>query len=354
VSLVHLGQSSQLQTLRMSGNNTPLKLEGLAFVQTLRVFDCSHCKHLSDVPSSMPALVDLDSSYATPAIPLQASAFTLNAPSVSCPYWLRNTGLHEDSPWLVGAAECMGLRPSMEDAWRLARLPTADIFVLCDGHGSSGAEVATHVAERLITALSAEAATAPSEQTLSQCVEQCAAWIKGNGLPAARLSGTTVLAVISHRATGKLHCINVGDTRALLCFKGHATRLTEDHRPTLQSEELRIRDAGGFVVDGRVNGSLGVSRSLGDQYLQPSVCALPSYSCTPWAPAGGGSGKLWLVLACDGVFDELNDEDVASLLASMPLTVLPSAAAAAVRDAALLLGSLDNISVICASMVVNV
>jgi len=57
---------------------------------------------------------------------------------------------------------------------------------------------------------------------------------------------------------------NAGDSRCVLSRKGQAVALTEDHKPTNDEEFDRICKAGGFVADGRVNGSLNLSRALGD------------------------------------------------------------------------------------------
>jgi serine/threonine protein phosphatase PrpC len=39
---------------------------------------------------------------------------------------------------------------------------------------------------------------------------------------------------------------------------------TQDHKPTDEAEKRRIQAAGGFVLNGRVDGGLAVSRALGD------------------------------------------------------------------------------------------
>lgn len=43
--------------------------------------------------------------------------------------------------------------------------------------------------------------------------------------------------------------------------------LSKDHKPDLEVEKQRILSAGGFVQCGRVNGSLNLSRAIGDIYL---------------------------------------------------------------------------------------
>lgn len=46
--------------------------------------------------------------------------------------------------------------------------------------------------------------------------------------------------------------------------KGNNLFVTEDHKPGLDKERKRIEKAGGSVMVQRVNGTLAVSRALGD------------------------------------------------------------------------------------------
>uniref|UniRef100_A0A0K0DCW5 PPM-type phosphatase domain-containing protein n=1 Tax=Angiostrongylus cantonensis TaxID=6313 RepID=A0A0K0DCW5_ANGCA len=52
--------------------------------------------------------------------------------------------------------------------------------------------------------------------------------------------------------------------------------LTVDHNPTMYEERMRIQKAGGTVKDGRVNGIIEVSRSIGDgQFKAHGVTCIP-------------------------------------------------------------------------------
>lgn len=50
--------------------------------------------------------------------------------------------------------------------------------------------------------------------------------------------------------------------------------MTEDHKPTREDEQKRIRDAGGFVINNRVMGELAVSRAFGDAEFKKGIQVL--------------------------------------------------------------------------------
>jgi len=96
------------------------------------------------------------------------------------------------------------------------------------------------------------------------------------------------------------------------------------------------------VVDSRVNGFLGVSRSIGDFYLDAVICE-PSgakYSLPP------NNQDSFIVLGCDGVWDELSDPEAASVVHRLVTQNMDAhAISATIRDYSYFLGSDDNISV---------
>ena len=75
-------------------------------------------------------------------------------------------------------------------------------------------------------------------------------------------SGTTCTALL---ITPKHYFfINCGDSRGMLTSSGNVKFATKDHKPTNDEERDRIVRAGGLVMTQRINGSLAVSRALGD------------------------------------------------------------------------------------------
>lgn len=71
---------------------------------------------------------------------------------------------------------------------------------------------------------------------------------------------------------------NAGDSRAVISTKdGRAIPLTQDHKPKHPKEAQRIKNAGGYVENGRVNGSLALSRALGDFNFKNNTQLTPDH-----------------------------------------------------------------------------
>lgn len=100
-----------------------------------------------------------------------------------------------------------------------------------------------------------------------------------------------------------LYTSNVGDLRIVLCRAGRLYRLTYDHKASDANEIKRVRDAGGLIVNHRVNGVFAITRALGDSYIKNLVTGKPFTMSTQITDQDD-----FLILACDGVWDVLTDE----------------------------------------------
>lgn len=100
-----------------------------------------------------------------------------------------------------------------------------------------------------------------------------------------------------------LYTANVGDARIVLCRNGKALRLSYDHKGSDENEGKRISNAGGLILNNRVNGVLAVTRALGDSYLKNLVTGHPYTTETVIQP----DADEFIILACDGVsFNQTN------------------------------------------------
>ncbi len=94
-----------------------------------------------------------------------------------------------------------------------------------------------------------------------------------------------------------LYTANVGDARIILCRQGKALRLSYDHKGSDENEGKRIANAGGLILNNRVNGVLAVTRALGDTYMKDLVTGHPYTTETVIQP----DLDEFVIIACDGV-----------------------------------------------------
>ena len=94
-----------------------------------------------------------------------------------------------------------------------------------------------------------------------------------------------------------LYTANVGDARIILCRSGKALRLSYDHKGSDENEGRRIVNAGGLILNNRVNGVLAVTRALGDAYMKDLVTGHPYTTETVIQP----ESDEFVIIACDGV-----------------------------------------------------
>lgn len=181
-------------------------------------------------------------------------------------------------------------------------------------------------------------------------------------LPAAKISGSTALSIIHYAKDGifsQLKIINLGDCRAVVCkYNNLSQQLTKDHKPMEWDEYDRIKKMGGNVEIAaynipRING-LSVSRAFGDLDCKPHVSHLPEIFDHELNVENGRISDKFLVLACDGLWDVLSNQDVINfvLFRMSEITHLETCDNAGKNNIALMLGkhaiekgSEDNISI---------
>ncbi|CAG8434938.1 15389_t:CDS:2 [Funneliformis mosseae] len=142
-----------------------------------------------------------------------------------------------------------------------------------------------------------------------------------------------------------LYTANVGDARAVLSRNGTAIRLSYDHKGSDAQEAKRIVDAGGFVMNNRVNGVLAVTRSLGDSTMKDFVVGNPYTTETEIT-----ENDSFLILACDGLWDVCDDQDAVNLIKNIDD---PQIASAKLIEHALTNFSTDNLSVMVIRLMRN-
>jgi serine/threonine protein phosphatase PrpC len=102
---------------------------------------------------------------------------------------------------------------------------------------------------------------------------------------------------------------NVGDSKGFLINKEKIKQITKDHNCSDASEVERIKKKGGVVFQGRVFGTLILTRSLGDKEMkQYGVLAKPyCYSSII------NENVLYLIVGSDGAWDVLPSEQLFEL-----------------------------------------
>ncbi|MFS7928612.1 putative protein-serine/threonine phosphatase [Helianthus anomalus] len=129
-------------------------------------------------------------------------------------------------------------------------------------------------------------------------------------------SGCTACVAIMRN--NQLVVANAGDSRCVISRKGEAYNLSRDHKPVLEVERERILKAGGFIHAGRVNGSLNLTRAIGDMEFKQNkflsaekqiVTANPEVNVVELC-----EDDEFLVLACDGIWDCMTSQQLVDFI----------------------------------------
>ena len=287
-----------------------------------------------------------------------------------------------------GVASMRGFRPQMEDGGTILRPLTdgsKDQFRFCgvfDGHAQSRKVAAT--LEELLPRRIGELKR--NQWTSKAGLEKACMGIDREILRSDfnDAGSTAIFCIIDksepvHSSVG-LTLGSVGDSQAMIIHADFSKPPTvpfssEIHRPHLMDSEIdRIKRAGGFVSNCRVDGELAVSRAFGDakykrdisrKMSEQKVIALPSVV----EGLSLNVGDI-LLLACDGLFDSMNSNQIDTFIRGTLISTLVkqkqstqhtnsvwnvseslAEVAGKLIDEALLRGSRDNMTVMLVQLV---
>ncbi|XP_018517090.1 protein phosphatase 1K, mitochondrial isoform X1 [Lates calcarifer] len=266
----------------------------------------------------------------------------------------------------VGCASLIGQRKENEDRFQVSQMTDNILyFAVFDGHGGpEAADFCEKYMEKFIKDLVAEESNL--ELVLTKAfleVDKALAkhlHFSPNGFEASDFptdmtrallvrvpgmnAGTTATVALL-RDSIELVVGSVGDSRAMLCRKGKALKLTVDHTPERKDEKERIKKAGGFITwnslgQPNVNGRLAMTRSIGDFDLKNmGVIAEPETKRISLHHVH----DAFLALTTDGVNFIMNSQEICNIINQCND---PKEAAQRISEQALQYGSEDNSTII--------
>jgi serine/threonine protein phosphatase PrpC len=223
---------------------------------------------------------------------------------------VKNYAYHEESN-----AE---FRNYMEDRGKAVENLNGDpdkiIFCIFDGHG--GQQVSQFLQENFATYMKKMLPFKNHFEEITRLFKDLDEKVKELNVP---LVGSTATVVYIERKNGKrmLYCANVGDSRCVLVNKKGIMRLSKDDRTDDPIERKRIIKEGGTIVNGRVDGILMLTRSFGDWRLKDSGVIVDPHIMRIEI----NDDDLYLIIASDGLWDAIKDEECKRITQSNPYTL---------------------------------
>ncbi|CAH8313391.1 unnamed protein product [Eruca vesicaria subsp. sativa] len=206
-----------------------------------------------------------------------------------------------------------GRREAMEDRFSATTSLQGDrkhaMFGVYDGHG--GVKAAEFAAKNLDKNVLVEVAGERDECEIANAVKRGylatdAAFLDGEDVKGGSCCVTAMV------RDGNLFVSNAGDCRAVMSVGGVAEALSSDHRPSRDDERERIETTGGYVdtFNGvwRIQGSLAVSRGIGDAHLKKWVIAEPETKMLRI-----DEEHEFLILASDGLWDKVSNQEAVDI-----------------------------------------
>uniref|UniRef100_A0A7N0TXM0 protein-serine/threonine phosphatase n=1 Tax=Kalanchoe fedtschenkoi TaxID=63787 RepID=A0A7N0TXM0_KALFE len=207
-----------------------------------------------------------------------------------------------------------GRRGPLEDRYSaidICRDTNQAVFGVFDGHG--GAKASEFAAENLNRNIAAALSGATSEEEMRDAIRD-AYLITDEEFLKLDVNGGSCCVTAAFK-NGNLAVSNVGDCRVVMSRGGVAEALTTDHKASREDERDRIEALGGYVDDcrgvWRIQGSLAVSRGVGDRHLKKWIIAEPETTVLKIEP-----DQEFLILASDGLWDNVSNQEAVDIVRS--------------------------------------
>ncbi|XP_068445040.1 protein phosphatase Mn(2+)-dependent 1K [Clinocottus analis] len=248
----------------------------------------------------------------------------------------------------VGCSSLIGQRKDNEDRFQVSQMTDSILyFAVFDGHGGpEAADFCEKYMEKFIKDL------LPKESNLEVVLSKAFLEIDKAlarhfhffpKVPGVNSGSTSTVALL--RDGIELVVASVGDSRAMLCRKGKALKLTVDHTPERKDEKERVKRSGGFITwnslgQPNVNGRLAMTRSIGDFDLKSTgVIAEPETKRILLHHAHDS----FLALTTDGINFIMNSQEICNVINQCHD---PKEAAQRISDQSLQYGAEDNSTII--------
>ncbi|KAK2879680.1 protein phosphatase 1E [Channa argus] len=216
-------------------------------------------------------------------------------------------------------------------------------FAVFDGHGGVDAAIyaANHLHVNLVRQESFRQDPVDALCRAFKLTDEC--FVRKASRENLRCGTTGVVTFLRGRT---LYVAWLGDSQVILVRRGQVVELMKPHKPDREDEKQRIEALGGCVIwfgTWRVNGSLSVSRAIGDSEHKPYICGDADHSIIPL-----DGSEDYLILACDGFWDTVSPDEAVRVVSDHlqenagDTSMVAHKLVASARDA----GSSDNITVI--------
>lgn len=200
-----------------------------------------------------------------------------------------------------------GQREYQEDRLQVVQLDNDwELVMIADGHGGKDvAEFLVENAPRHFDAISNSLTGKDSFRNVYLTYDRLDEEIKRRCN--SYTVGSTLTTICLNTKKNVIVAANCGDSMAIVGNKWGSRWMSREHKASSEVEAIEARGGKVFAPDGimqRVNGTLNMSRAMGDFYLKQFI------TCSPFVTRCKLSDFDYAFVASDGIWDVMNKDEV--------------------------------------------